>query len=337
MRWRVPRRSTSSMWQATVSGAQSDAVDRRRRPANLLGCRGVPSSMRRPATSFVHRAGARASAAVAGLLALTSPIGSGATPSGAASPASDQAGQVHTHSGVHSHHPSTTTTTSPLPPASNDVTRSARIGYLSCPAPDGLLTVSIQAQAFAPGQVVTYRVSVHNLSRTTCGTPGRTLPTIPTTPNFVPGLLGPCGELSVVVYSAEGTNVYPGPVAYGCPMILGPSVGPGQTIVTTGTWPSGSRGPGRYRLVIDGKVTVPIVVTGTTPTTPPAPSPPMPTPSPSQGLSGSGSLPMPSTRVPPPSALPTPTLPFRLRTPGSIAGAAPPALPRQPPPTAPGS
>lgn len=292
--------------------------------------------MRRSATSFVHRA-AVASAVVAGLLALTSLTGSGATPSGAAGHTTDQSAHAHSHASVDSHRPSTTTTSLPAP-ASNDVTRSAPIGYLSCPAPNVLLTVAIQARAFAPGQLVTYWVSLHNLSRATCGTPARAFPTSPTTQNFVPGLLGACGELSAVIYDAKGTNVYPGPVAYGCPMILGPSIAPGQTIATTGTWQlAGSRGTDRYRLVIDGKVTLPIVISGSTPTTAAAPSPPMPTPSPSQGLSGLGSPPISSTLVPPPSALRTPTVPFRLRIPGSKNGSAPPALSPRPLPASPGS
>ncbi len=266
--------------------------------------------MRRPATSFVHRA-ALVSAVVTGLLALTSPSGSGATQSAPADHTTDQTAHAHA-----------TTTTSLPAPASNDVTRSAHIGYLSCPAPTVLLTVTIQARAFAPGQLVTYRVSLHNPSRATCGTPGRTFPTSQTMPNFVAGLLGACGELSVAIYDAKGTNVYPGPVAYGCPMIVGPSIAPGLTIATTGTWqPAGSRGAGRYRLVIDGKVTLPIVITGTTP----------------QGFSGLGSPPISSTRVPPPSALPRPTVPFRLRIPGPRNGSAPPALSPRPPPTSPRS
>jgi hypothetical protein len=290
-----------------------------------------------PAPSFFHRAAALASAVVAGLLALTSVIGSGPTAVGAAGPTSDQSSRAPSHASLPSHYPSSTTT-SLLGGASNDVTRSTHIGYLSCPARDVLLTVSIQARAFAPGQLVTYRVSVHNLSRGTCGTPGRTFPTTDTAPNFAAGLLGPCGELSVVIYDAEGTNVYPGPLAYGCPMILGPSIAPQQTIATTATWqPAGSRRPGRYRLVIDGKVTLPIVITGPTPTTPAASSPPMPTPTPSQGFSGSGSLPIPSTPVPSPSALPTPTVPFRLRLPGSRNETAPPALPGWLPPAPNGS
>jgi hypothetical protein len=262
-----------------------------------------------------RRVAASASAIVAALLALTASTAAIATQPAAAAPASDRTVHAHAPSHAHSHHVSTTTTTSRPAPTSDDVTRSARIGYLSCPAPDVLLTATIQARPFAPGQLVTYRVSVHNLARTTCDTPGRTFPTVTTVPNFALGLLGPCGELSAVIYDAAGTNVYPGPVAYGCPMIVGPWVAPGQTIVTTGMWqPAGSRSPGRYTLVIDGKVTLPIIIAAS-PTAPWAPGLPTPNPTPSPILPGSGSLPMPSTQVHPPSALPTPTVPSRLPSP----------------------
>ena len=269
--------------------------------------------MPRLTTCLVDQIATVASVAV-GLLALMSLIAVATSVTGVAIPASKRTALAHFDSKVHLHG---MTTATPTEPASNKVTGSAHIGYLNCPAPDVLLTASIQKGVFAPGQLVTYRVAVHNLSRTICGTPRRNLPAVPTTPNSA-GLLGPCGELSVVVYNAEGTNVYPGRVAYGCPLILGPSIPPGQTIATTGMWqPGGSRGPGPYRLVIDGKVTLPIVITATAPTTRPAPSPAVPAPSPSLGSPGLGSPPILRTRVPPRSALSTPPVPFGLSGLGS--------------------
>jgi hypothetical protein len=95
-------------------------------------------------------------------------------------------------------------------------------------------------------------------------------------------------------------------------MILGPSIAPGQSIATTGTWePTGTRGPGSYRLVIGGKVTLPILIAGSAPSPPEAPSPLMPTPGSTPVVPGGESLPMPSTEVPAPPALPTPTVPSR--------------------------
>jgi hypothetical protein len=278
----------------------------------------------RPAPTSGQRVAPARWAFAAGFLVLMAVTGLAATPGEAAALSSARAAHAPSRSSVPAHRATTTTTTTTVPPAappSGGVTRSAHVGYLDCPAPDVLLTASIQERAFAPGQLVTYRVSVHNLSRATCGTRGRILPTIPTTPNFAEGLLGPCGEISVVIYDADGTNVYPGPVAFGCPMILGPSIAPGQSIATTGTWEqTGTRGPGSYRLVIDGKVTLPIVIAGSAPSAPGAPSPPMPTPGPTPVFPGSSSLPIPSTRVPPPSALPTPTVPSRLPRAGSSSG-----------------
>jgi hypothetical protein len=175
----------------------------------------------------------------------------------------------------------TPTSPMPTPPL---ITRSAHMGYLSCPAPDVLLTASIQRKPFTTGQLVTYRVSIRNLTSQVCGFRGGTLSTAVHAPTS--GLLGLCGPIAVVIENARGVDVYPGPINYMCPAFLGPELGPGATITANGGWNQtarpllGGRGPsanppggntallvppGRYRLLVAGKVTLPIVLAAPTP------------------------------------------------------------------------
>ena len=218
----------------------------------------------------------------------------------------------------------------PAAPGPPTITRSAQVAYLSCPAPDVLLTGSIQRLPFLSGQLVTYRVSVRDLSSQPCRgaqrVTWRTNPAIPAA-----GLLGPCGVLSVTVYDSHGTPVYPGRTAVSCPAILGPPLAAGQTITTTGSWdPSaGSDGVGRpgfapgvprghYHVVIDGMVTLPVDLVGPPFLPPPARLPPRtnPLPTPPTPFQPSPNLPVPAPpgqAVPPPATAPpapsTPTTP----------------------------
>jgi hypothetical protein len=208
-------------------------------------------------------------------------------------------------------------------PGPSAITRSAHIAYLSCRAPDVLLTASIQRQPFSTGQPVTFKVSIRDLSRRPCAS--LSTPPVPANPvNPAAGLLGPCGELSVTVDDSAGALVYPA-IAVGCPLILGPSLGAGQTITATGTWDqaaavgyqSGVRlGPvprGEYRLVIDDKVTLPVDLVGPPFIPPPAtlpprtnPLPPSPVPAPVQPAPNLPGTTLPSHPVPPSTP---PTLP----------------------------
>jgi hypothetical protein len=210
------------------------------------------------------------------------------------------------------------------------ITRSAHISYLNCPAPGVLLTGSIQRRPFTAGQRVTYKVSIHNRSHVTCGSPAAT--TAPTNSPVPPAdLLGPCSEVSALVENSRGSVVYP-QEGIACPVILGPSLAAGQTITVTGTWvPSagydGIARPGfapgvpagEYRIVIDGKVTLPVELSGPPFVSPPATLPPrlnpLPTPSaPAQPLPNlpapTAPSPLPSTTTPTTGTVPTtPTAP----------------------------
>jgi hypothetical protein len=223
-------------------------------------------------------------------------------------------------------------------PSSPTITRSAHIAYLNCPAPDVLLTGSIQRRPFLTGQPVTYKVSIHDLSPQPCGGPnGITRPANPVNP--AAGLLGPCGELPVTVDNSRGEQVYPGQIVPSCPMIVGPPLAAGQAITTTGSWDPSveSDGLGRpgfapgvprghYHVVIDGKVTLPVDLAGPPFVSPPATLPPRRNP-----------LPTPTAPFQPLPNLPAPTAPSQRVTPPATNPTAPstptaPTAPTRPPP-----
>lgn len=149
--------------------------------------------------------------------------------------------------------------------AAPSISRTAHIAYASCPARQVVLTVTVPRRAFAPGQPVAYRVSLHNLSAQTCGPAGS--PTQDTNP--LTTLLGPCGAVPLAIEDARGVDVYPGSEAISCPALLGPSLGAHRTLTARGTWDQ-TQGGGRparvatlvprgtYHLVVAGRVRVPI-------------------------------------------------------------------------------
>jgi len=124
--------------------------------------------------------------------------------------------------------------------AAPSISRTAHIAYASCPARQVVLTVTVPRRAFAPGQPVAYRVSLHNLSAQTCGPAGS--PTQDTNP--LTTLLGPCGALPLAIENARGVDVYPGSEAISCPALLGPSLGAHRTLTARGTWDQ-TQGGGR--------------------------------------------------------------------------------------------
>ena len=159
------------------------------------------------------------------------------------------------------------------------VTRSVHVAYASCPVKDVVLTLSVPQRSYGPGQVVRYRVALHNTSGRVCGYGGSTSSRPgPTLPGVVAGaLLGPCGPLPASIVDAKGHVVSPGVGAISCPVILGPPLAAHATVSTTGTWDQTVGGglrparrgspapPGTYRIVIGGKVSLPITVSGVTP------------------------------------------------------------------------
>ncbi len=145
--------------------------------------------------------------------------------------------------------------------------RSSHVAYGGCPAADVILTVTLPQRAFAPGQLVTYQVRLHNIGRRACG------PSDGATPSATPveALLGACAAIPVDIENAQGHNVYPGPQAIACPALLGPRLPAHRSVSATGTWDlrQGAGRPalravpvprGTYQLVVDDEVRLPIVL-----------------------------------------------------------------------------
>lgn len=161
-------------------------------------------------------------------------------------------------------------------PASNS--RSARVAYQGCPAKDVELTVVLSARSYGLGQAVHYVVRLHNLGAKSCAggspppsslRPGQSGP--------LPSIgLGPCDSLPVTVRNARGAQVFPTTGNLACPVLMGPSLAAHATLRTSGTWDRvegalrparipAPAPPGRYRLVVDGVLSVPFTLTNAPP------------------------------------------------------------------------
>ena len=81
--------------------------------------------------------------------------------------------------------------------------------------------------------------------------------------------IGPCGAFSMSVIDSNGTSIWPGPVAYSCPLMIATRLAPGAQIRVTGSWPklivthagSSPAPSGTYQLVIANTVTLTIRLT----------------------------------------------------------------------------
>jgi hypothetical protein len=193
----------------------------------------------------------------------------------------------------------------PTPPKSPGVhpsprmlTRSAHIGYQGCRGGQVVLSVSISARLVPEHTPLHYTVRLHNTGRAACG------PAVGRVSAASRHLsVGPCGALSATVSDHTGMDVYPGSVAYFCPLITPVHLAPRATETASGTWlqdefvandggPAHSRQapPGSYRLTVapvDARtraesVSVPFSIAR------PTGSHPVPGPTPTILLPGSG-------------------------------------------------
>lgn len=127
----------------------------------------------------------------------------------------------------------------------------------SCAAGQVVLRASIPRTTFTPTQPVEVVGLLQNVGGTDCTYAGDAgagdgHPTI-----------GPCGVFPMTVRNRHGTNIWPGPAVYSCPMMGQTRFAAGTQVRATGTWPKsvvtrrGSRAapPGTYRLIVAGKVT----------------------------------------------------------------------------------
>ena len=137
------------------------------------------------------------------------------------------------------------------------LTKKAFVALGSCPAKDVVMRVTLPRLTYDQSQTVNVRAVVQNVGRVEC-TYGGT--------GHGDQYMGPCGTFPLSVVDSSGTDIWPGPVAYSCPLIGPTRLAPGQHVLVTGMWPktvvtrSGSSAApvGSYRLVVANTVTFPI-------------------------------------------------------------------------------
>lgn len=153
------------------------------------------------------------------------------------------------------------------------ITRSAHLAFEGCNARHIVLTVTVQSKPFPSDKPVTLAVRLANTGGTPCGTPANQHAALPAHRSLN---VGPCGNLSLVVRTTQGTDVFPGKAVFFCPEERGVGIGAHSTVRTTADWdlveytPSatspqgppqpGHAPPGRYRATVAGVVTVPITL-----------------------------------------------------------------------------
>ena len=134
------------------------------------------------------------------------------------------------------------------------LTKKASIALGSCQAKDVVMRVTLPRLTYDQSQTVNVRAVVQNVGPVVC-TYGGT--------GHGDQYMGPCGTFPLSVVDSSGTNIWPGPVAYSCPLIGPTRLAPGQHVLVTGMWPktvvtrsgSSSAPAGSYRLVIANTVT----------------------------------------------------------------------------------
>jgi hypothetical protein len=138
---------------------------------------------------------------------------------------------------------------------SSSLVRQASISLGSCSAKDVVMRVAIARSTYVSSQPVDVIAVIRNMGKTFC-TYGGT--------EHGNQTIGPCGAFSMTVLNGRGLNIWPGPVAPSCPMIGPTRLAPGARVVASGTWPrsvvtregSSNAPPGRYRLIIEEKITL---------------------------------------------------------------------------------
>jgi hypothetical protein len=147
------------------------------------------------------------------------------------------------------HHTSAARTTTDPP-----LVKSGRIALGNCSAATVTLRVLIARTSFSSTQPVNVLAVARNEGEVACTYGGS---------GHGNQIIGPCGSFSLNVVDATGTSIWPGPVAYSCPMMTSTHLVPGARVTAFGIWPkrivsraSSVPAPnGTYKLVIANTVT----------------------------------------------------------------------------------
>jgi hypothetical protein len=126
------------------------------------------------------------------------------------------------------------------------LTKTVHAALGTCPAKDVTVKVSLTRLTFTAKQIVDVRATVTDVGAVACSFsgsgPATTLSS--TTPSsLAPQYIGPCGALGMQVNNSKGVNVWPGRVAYGCPMMISKVLRPGQHFTATGEWTQQQNSP----------------------------------------------------------------------------------------------
>jgi hypothetical protein len=141
-----------------------------------------------------------------------------------------------------------------------DMAKSAHVALGDCSAKNVVMRATIRRHTYTSTQPVNVTALVRNDGSRPCtfgGTGGS------------PQYIGPCGSFSMQVINGHGDDIWPGPVAYSCPMIGLTHLAPHAALTATGSWPKASvtrtsalpAPSGNYRLVIDGAISFSITLT----------------------------------------------------------------------------
>jgi hypothetical protein len=130
----------------------------------------------------------------------------------------------------------------------------ASVALGSCPAKDVVIRVTLPRLTYDQSQTVEVTALVQNVGRVVCTYDGT---------GHGDQNMGPCGTLPLSVVDSSGENIWPGPIAYSCPMISQTHLAPRKHVLVIGTWPKAvvtrtgsSAAPiGSYQLVVANKVT----------------------------------------------------------------------------------
>jgi hypothetical protein len=147
--------------------------------------------------------------------------------------------------------------------AAGGVVKSAHLTLGDCSARNVVMRATMARRSFTASQPVTVTALVSNNGSRPCTFGGSTGPH---------QVIGPCGSFSMDVFNGHGADIWPGPVAYSCPMIGASTLAPHATLTATGSWPKSSvtrtsNAPapaGTYRLVIDRTISFSIRLTSPT-------------------------------------------------------------------------
>ncbi len=156
--------------------------------------------------------------------------------------------------------------------------KTTHVAFEGCPARNILLKATLLSLTYGMNQPILVGITIRNQSGTTCGHNSGSRA------NAQSGLgleIGPCGNVSLKVENAQNQEVFPGPNdAPSCAAAFSVRLPAHRSLTTASVWSQqqGLNGQtqvprGSYRILVDGKITFTVALTGPSVTTTPLPLP----------------------------------------------------------------